>query len=78
MELTNKDYYKVNGDGIVTVTIEFAADKKCNQRDILLNAAEAIKFYADNGQHKSWTRKIKIDWAVSMIRSAKQKVDTRK
>lgn len=76
MELTNTQYYKVAGDGIVTVTVEFAVSKKCNQRDVLLNAAEAIKFYADNGHHKSWTRRLRIDWAVARLKSSKEKVDS--
>jgi hypothetical protein len=72
MELTNKDYYKVHGDGIVTVTLEFACDPKLKQRDILINAAEAIKFYADNNYHKSWTKRLGIEWAVGRVRSRKE------
>lgn len=59
-EYKNDDFFYVGDDRDVTVTVTFSANPGCNKRAVLLNAAEAIKFYADNNEHKSWTRRINV------------------
>lgn len=59
-EFKNDDFFYVGGDKNITVTVTFSADPKCDNRAVLLNAAEALKFYADNNEHKSWTRRINV------------------
>jgi len=58
--LKNDEFFYVGGDKDVTVTVTFSVDPKCNDKTMFLNAAEALKFYADNGVHKSWTRRIDV------------------
>lgn len=58
--IKNPEVFKISGDKTVTVSVTFDVGTKTNERDILLNAAEAIKFYADNKAHKSWERNIAI------------------
>jgi hypothetical protein len=61
MVLKNDDYYKVGNSQFVTVTIRIQLDENCSDEIILRNAADALKFYADNKTHKTWTDKIALD-----------------
>lgn len=74
----NHEHYKVTGDNTVTVTVEFDMNPKCSERDILINAADYLKFYADNKVHKSWGRRLGYEWAVERVKSRKQKFDNNK
>jgi ribosomal protein L5 len=58
--LKNDEVFKVAGDRVVSVTVTFGVNEKVSDATLLLNAAEAIKFYADNRKHKSWARQIEI------------------
>lgn len=60
-EYNNPEVFRVNGDRTVTVSVTFNVDRRLNERDTLLNAAEAIKFYAQHRSWKSWAKKIKVN-----------------
>lgn len=57
----NDEFFKVGNSKTVTVTLRFDVDEKSGNTVILRNAAEVAQFFADNRQHKSWTRSIKIE-----------------
>lgn len=56
--LKNNEFYKVGNSGFVEVTTIVQLDNGLDEATILRNAADAIKFYADNGVHKTWTKEI--------------------
>lgn len=56
----NPEVFYVGGSKDVTVTITFLGDEKCDDRTHLLNAADALKFYAENGYHKSWAKRMEV------------------
>lgn len=56
----NDEFFYVNQDRDVTVSITFSAQPNCTDRVVLKNAAEALAFLANNGVHKSWAKKVEI------------------
>jgi hypothetical protein len=56
----NPEFFKISGDKTVTVSVTFDVGEKVDERTLLLNAAEAIKYLATNKVHKSWARKIEV------------------
>jgi hypothetical protein len=57
---SNNEFFKIGGDRTVTVSVTFDVDPKVSEATLLKNAAEAIKFYAENTAHKSWARRIEV------------------
>lgn len=51
----------VEGDRRITVAVTFRVSEDSNQRTALLNAAQALKFYADNAEWPIWADKIVIE-----------------
>lgn len=58
--LKNEEYFKIGDSENVTVSVTFQSPEGSNLRTALLNAAEALKFYADNNVHKAWASKIEV------------------
>jgi hypothetical protein len=58
--LKNNDFFKIGGDRTVTVSVTFDISPKADEGEVLINAAEAIKFYRNYKIHKTWTRKIEV------------------
>lgn len=56
----NDEFFYVNEDKDVTVTITFSANPGITDRVALKNAAEALSFLANNGVHKSWAKRVEI------------------
>lgn len=56
----NPEVFFVGGSKDVTVTITFLGDENCNDKTHLLNAADAIKYYAERGHHKSWVKRVEV------------------
>lgn len=56
----NDEFFKIGGDKTVTVSVTFDVSPKVSDATLLLNAAEAIKFLAENKVQKSWCRKIEV------------------
>ena len=56
--LKNDEFYKVGNSNFVKVEIVVQLDNSLGEDTILRNAADALKFYADNGVHKTWTKQI--------------------
>lgn len=58
--LKNDEYFKIGESENITVSVTFQSPEGSNVRTALLNAAEALKFYADNNVHKAWASKIEV------------------
>jgi hypothetical protein len=56
----NPEFFYIGESKDVTVSITFIGDEKSSERLNLLNAAEALKFFADNNVHKSWAKRIEV------------------
>ena len=56
----NPEFFKVGNSGNMTVTITMNLDNKVTPEVAMLNAAEALKFYYEYNQHKSWVTKIEV------------------
>lgn len=59
-EYKNNEIFAVTGDKDITVTVTFLDSPDSDDITLMLNAAEAIKFYADNKTHKSWGKRINV------------------
>jgi len=58
--IKNNEFYKIGNSEFVTVSITVQLDKGLSEEIVLRNAADALKFYADNNTHKTWTKEIVI------------------
>jgi hypothetical protein len=58
----NDEFFYVNGDKDITVTITFSDNPDNSDRLLIRNAAEALQFFANSsGVHKAWAKKIEVN-----------------